>query len=125
MSRDHGIMKRIVEEAGECELCGSRRGLEAHHIIPKVCGGDESEDNLICVCRKCHSLLTPRSLLCKIGMRKNCALKEYNDKYFFYKTIKECCEEWDSYGTDALWDAIDIYWENWEVKKIQEGLRDE
>ena len=70
-------MTQIVEEAGKCELCGSRRGLEAHHIIPLVCGGEDVEDNLICVCQCCHTLLTPRSLLTKLGIKKT---KERNAK---------------------------------------------
>lgn len=62
------IMEKVVEEAGRCELCGSRRGLEAHHIIPTVCGGYDSEENLLCVCKSCHSKLTPTSILTSIGI---------------------------------------------------------
>lgn len=69
-NRTHSkVMDKVVEEAGRCELCGSVRGLEAHHIIPVVCGGDDSVDNLICVCQCCHALLTPRKLLTKLGIR--------------------------------------------------------
>lgn len=63
-------MKRCVEEAGRCELCGSRRSLEAHHIIPVAIQDIDSPENLICVCGSCHSKLTPRSLLTKIGLNK-------------------------------------------------------
>lgn len=70
-NRKHSkVMDKVVEEAGRCELCGSRRGLEAHHIIPVVCGGDDSEDNLICVCQCCHARLTPRRILTRLGIRK-------------------------------------------------------
>lgn len=65
------IMTKVVEEAGRCELCGSTRGLEAHHIIPIVCGGNDSERNLICVCQSCHARLTPRAELLKYGREKS------------------------------------------------------
>lgn len=71
-------MKRCVEEAGRCELCGSRRSLEAHHIIPVAIQDIDSPDNLICVCESCHSKLTPRSLLTQIGLNKACC-KTYGD----------------------------------------------
>lgn len=63
-------MKQVIKEARCCELCGSSRTLEAHHIIPLVCGGPDSLDNLIAVCGKCHSILTPRSVLCKMGIEQ-------------------------------------------------------
>lgn len=63
-------MKQILREAKRCELCGSSRTLEAHHIIPLVCGGPDSLDNLVAVCGKCHAILTPRSALCKMGIEQ-------------------------------------------------------
>ena len=55
--------KYLMEQRKCCELCGSQRGLELHHIIPKSLGGTDELENLILICRKCHSLLTPRSIL--------------------------------------------------------------
>ena len=77
MTSEH---KKFVEEIGRCELCGSRRNLELHHIIPLVCepvdnlnkttGGInlDIEDNWIVVCCACHSKLTPKKLLTRIGL---------------------------------------------------------
>ena len=71
MKRERSVkMVQCVEEAQKCELCGSKRGLEAHHIIPLSLGGDDSVDNLICVCVACHSRLTPRKILTKNGMER-------------------------------------------------------
>lgn len=66
--RNHQIMQRLVNEVGKCELCGSTRRLECHHIIPVVCGGDDNEDNLLVVCSSCHATLTPRGALTRIGI---------------------------------------------------------
>ena len=68
------VSKELIEQVGHCELCGSRRNLEVHHIIPRVAsiqGIDlDDEDNLIVVCGSCHSKLTPRRMLTKYGIAK-------------------------------------------------------
>lgn len=61
-------MKKIVSDAGRCELCGSKRDLQAHHIIPYSLFPSDDEDNIICVCKGCHAKLTPTSLLTKVGL---------------------------------------------------------
>lgn len=63
-------MIAVVEAAQKCELCGSERELQAHHIIPVTCGGTDDKENLLCVCKRCHALLTPHSLLVKLGQKK-------------------------------------------------------
>ena len=38
-----------------CMICGVTSGKpDAHHIIPLEDGGSNDQDNLICLCRKCH-----------------------------------------------------------------------
>ncbi len=44
---------------GECAICGSIRGVDRHHIIPRSRGGRKNqqihaESNLITICRTCH-----------------------------------------------------------------------
>lgn len=51
-----------------CELCGCRRSLELHHIVPLTCGGPDNEENWIMVCVNCHARLTPRRILQRIGI---------------------------------------------------------
>ena len=63
-------MRQVLQEAKHCELCGSSRTLEAHHIVPLCCGGPDSLDNLIAVCGKCHAILSPRSVLTKMGIEQ-------------------------------------------------------
>ena len=38
----------------KCELCGSTKDLEVHHIIPKGLGGKDESDNYMILCHKCH-----------------------------------------------------------------------
>lgn len=103
-NRKHSMaMDKVVKEAGRCELCGSRRGLEAHHIIPVVCGGDDSYDNLICVCQCCHARLTPRSILTKFGIKK---VQVNNKRIIEEKTLKNAFKI-------ALYEKIELYTEQY------------
>lgn len=101
--RDQTMMKKI-REIGQCELCGSHRELQAHHIIPIVLGGDDSNENLLCVCKKCHSLLTPHKLLTKIGIRK----VQYKDyfKVKLYEQIQQGLEEYGGTDSSTIFDII-------------------
>ena len=107
-NREHTkMMTQVVEDAGRCELCGSKRGLEAHHIIPVVCGGDDSDENLICICQCCHARLSPRRVLTKLGIKK---AKYRNERCRvvaeIYEKIEQVCER-DGWTIQSVFDAID------------------
>ncbi|MGB9660671.1 MAG: HNH endonuclease [Moorellaceae bacterium] len=38
-----------------CEVCGSTWGLQVHHIKSRGSGGEDTPDNLICLCVECHT----------------------------------------------------------------------
>ena len=45
-----------------CEICGTNRGLDRHHVTPRQMGGSKDpvvhdEANLMTLCRRCHSNL--------------------------------------------------------------------
>lgn len=80
-------MKQVREQNDKCELCGSQRSLEVHHIIPVAFGGDDSLDNLICVCNSCHGKLTPRKLLIRRGIEK----KQW--EVDFWKHFMNMCDD--------------------------------
>lgn len=42
-----------------CEGCG-QPATEAHHVVRKRDGGDDSDGNLVAYCRACHSRVTAR-----------------------------------------------------------------
>jgi len=46
--------KMIKLKKVKCELCGKRRKLVLHHLIPIYMGGEHIEENLIAVCKECH-----------------------------------------------------------------------
>lgn len=86
------VSKKLIEEVGKCELCGSKRNLEVHHIIPRCAkfpGLDinlDDEDNLIVVCGACHSRLTPRRMLTKYGIQ---AMSGRTGIYALYRRIQD------------------------------------
>lgn len=46
----------LIRDNFTCRACGVRtKGLHVHHLIPKITGGDESLENLITLCNKCHN----------------------------------------------------------------------
>lgn len=45
---------RLVDERdGGCIICGCPR-VDHHHVIARSLGGPDREDNLVCLCRRCH-----------------------------------------------------------------------
>lgn len=38
-----------------CRACGSKHGLDVHHVIMRSLGGSDDVANLIALCRDCHS----------------------------------------------------------------------
>lgn len=110
MRKRSPILQKVIDDAGECELCGSKRNLEVHHCVPVVCGGDDSDDNLICVCRSCHVKLTPHSLLIKIGQRKNSEKEKFKKE--LYELIQKKLDDangnmFPGMYSELIFDAID------------------
>jgi len=55
------LVKRLIEERahGRCEECHELpdfRGLHGHHIIYRSQGGEDTEENCIVLCGRCHDL---------------------------------------------------------------------
>ena len=47
----------LARDGHRCRCCGSRHSLHIHHVLPWSCGGETRRDNLVTVCRWCHSLI--------------------------------------------------------------------
>jgi len=45
----------LARDGYSCQLCGTHRGLEVHHIHYRSRGGDDSECNLVTLCCRCHA----------------------------------------------------------------------
>ncbi len=47
--------KLLKDKKGKCKICGKIGQTEKHHKKTKGSGGDDTEENLIEVCRICHT----------------------------------------------------------------------
>lgn len=47
--------KLLKDKKGICEVCGRKGATEKHHKKSKGSSGDDTEENLIEVCRICHT----------------------------------------------------------------------
>jgi hypothetical protein len=58
MQRNQRISKLVRQrDKNACQCCyvsGDAVKIEVHHIQPLSLGGSDSEDNLICLCARCH-----------------------------------------------------------------------
>ena len=48
-------VKVFIRDGFKCRHCGFRQTLDPHHIIFKSHGGKDTTENLITLCRSCHS----------------------------------------------------------------------
>ncbi len=52
------LQRKILQRDGwRCQLCGSMRALEIHHLQRRSQSGVDSEDNLVTLCSECHRAL--------------------------------------------------------------------
>ena len=52
------LCRGVLERDGwRCQKCGSFRNLDVHHMKPRSALGDDTETNLITLCRECHQIL--------------------------------------------------------------------
>jgi hypothetical protein len=63
------LRRAVLLRDGKCRFpgCGRRRGLEAHHLLPRTWGGADEISNLAAVCPAHHRLLIPYGLLALVG----------------------------------------------------------
>lgn len=50
--------RKCLSPESECRLCGARRSLERHHLVPRSQTGDDVDENLIPLCTPCHRKVT-------------------------------------------------------------------
>lgn len=83
MNRNKKKANDLLIKQAKCELCGSSVGLEVHHVIPlaaQLPNMDlDTEENMIVVCKKCHSILTNRKMLCKYGKKREVFKSEHDN----------------------------------------------
>lgn len=92
-----------------CVLCGTTENLHHHHVIPKVKGGTDNEDNFITLCEKHHEMIHKINHcddffeLARIGRER---AKKAGVKFgmkprhqHLYDEITKLYLDWNGYGT--------------------------
>ena len=54
----YAIRRQVISRDGGCVDCRSTQQLEAHHIVAVKDGGLPNPENLVTLCKRCHSLTT-------------------------------------------------------------------
>jgi 5-methylcytosine-specific restriction endonuclease McrA len=56
-TKDWIAVRRIVlaRDKHRCRACSQGHGLDVHHVIARSLGGGDVSENLIALCRHCHS----------------------------------------------------------------------
>lgn len=51
--------RKKVKKIGECQICGIKEKLVAHHIVPWECSitGRTDTNNGMCLCKDCHKMV--------------------------------------------------------------------
>lgn len=88
-----------------CQLCGSKFGLEVHHIVPITCGGYDDKRNWLLVCKKCHAMLTPTGLFSKIGQDRATLVTKL--RLAFYQKCQDTLEETNFLDSSDICDIFD------------------
>ena len=55
MSYEHLRQQVLRRDSWRCQSCGAMSNLEVHHKWFRSHSGDDSEENLITLCSKCHA----------------------------------------------------------------------
>jgi hypothetical protein len=63
------LRRAVLLRDARCRFpgCGRWRRLQAHHLVPRSCGGEDVIANLAAVCPAHHRLLVPHGLLALVG----------------------------------------------------------
>jgi 5-methylcytosine-specific restriction endonuclease McrA len=57
------LRREVLERDGwRCQVCGSMSAVEVHHLSFRSRGGEDCDQNLITVCRRCHNGIHSRRL---------------------------------------------------------------
>jgi hypothetical protein len=53
----------LARDKHRCRACSTSHGLEVHHVVMRSLGGSDEPDNLIALCRDCHTSVHGHVLL--------------------------------------------------------------
>lgn len=58
--------KALLRDNFRCRVCGTDFGVQAHHVVYRSLQGEDSVDNYVCLCYKCHDEVHNKRLVIQI-----------------------------------------------------------
>ncbi len=86
----------LIRDRYTCQYCGSDKDLTVDHVIPKVKGGKDTWENMVCACKKCNNKkgnLTPE----EAGMKLLSKPRKPSYVELLILSKKNVPEEWMDY----------------------------
>jgi len=82
--------KVLIRDNYTCQICGNKKNLEVHHIIPRSKGGTNVVENGITLCKNCHKAVHE----CKIKLTANILSTKHasvaqQGKWWLFRILKE------------------------------------
>lgn len=71
--RDSAAVERKVASEPLCRVCRAQKATDGHHALLRSQGGDDTEENIVPLCRMCHRAYHDA----RIGIRLNLDEKLY------------------------------------------------
>jgi hypothetical protein len=83
------LRRQVLARNGwRCQLCGSSRGLEVHHLTFRSRLGADTEEDLISVCRDCHRAIhkqsSPSASCAQMKIETSRPEEEFMSRHFHY-----------------------------------------
>jgi HNH endonuclease len=91
-TREDGLALEWAEARERCWRCGYRTKLELCQIVPRVPDGDETADNLVLLCSRCHREAPNHS----------------NPRYMWVWLRATCVPRYDMYWVSRGWDEFEV-----------------
>ena len=90
-SADEWTNIRLKFRGQKCWGCGNKKWVDLHHVYPRGQGGDDATNNLVPLCRECHTKVELR--IPETRARIRLQLTPAHHSYLVFK-LGEAAEAW-------------------------------
>ena len=92
-----------METGARCVYCGSTENLSVDHLFPRIKGGADHVENLVCSCKSCNSSKGKKDLMTWYNERGQFPSIMVLRRYL--KLVLQQCQELDL--MDKAWEEVD------------------
>lgn len=92
-----------MENGARCVYCGATENLSVDHLFPRIKGGADNVENLVCSCKSCNSSKGKKDLMAWYNERGQFPSIMVLRRYL--KLVLQQCQELDM--MDKAWEEVD------------------